>query len=162
MIALISDTHENEPAMQKAVEIIKKRSPDFVVHLGDIISPPMLEYFKGLKMKIIFGNNDGEHAGLAMKAESLGFEKPVEEAEFSHKGKKFYAYHGTDKSRLDQRIFYGSYDYVLTGHTHQKRDEKIKSTRVINPGAFFRCDPYTIAFLDEGKDEVEFVEIPRS
>ena len=161
MIALISDTHENEEAIKKAVAIIKKRDPDFVVHLGDIISPPMLEYFKGLKLKIIFGNNDGEHAGLIKKAESLGFEEPKEEAEFSHHGKRLYAYHGTDSNRLDHRIFFGSYDYVLTGHTHKKRDEKIKGTRVINPGALFRINPYTIAFLDVEKDKVEFVEIPR-
>ncbi|HIH05078.1 TPA: metallophosphoesterase family protein [Candidatus Woesearchaeota archaeon] len=52
-------------------------------------------------------------------------------------------------------------NYVLTGHTHAKRDEKVKQTRVINPGALFRCTPYTIAFLDVEKDGVEFVEIPR-
>ena len=161
MIALISDTHENEEAIKKAVAAIKAREPEFTIHLGDIISPPMLEHFKGLKMRIVFGNNDGERVGLAQKATSLGFEEPKEELEMVHKGRKLYAYHGTDKDRLDQRIFYGGYGYVLTGHTHAKRDEKVKQTRVINPGALFRCTPYTIAFLDVEKDGVEFVEIPR-
>lgn|SRR3989338_5354377 len=161
MIALISDTHENEEATAKAVAIIKQRNPELVIHLGDIISPPMLSFFEGLKMRIIYGNNDGEKLGLRHKAQKLGFEGPFEDIEFTHKGKKLYAYHGTDANRLNQRIFYGNYDYVLCGHTHQKRDEKVKGTRVINPGALLRCNPYTIAFLDAEKDDVEFVEIPR-
>lgn len=159
MIALISDTHENEEAIKKAVAVIRQRKPELVIHLGDIISPAMLDHFQGLRMTFLFGNNDGERAGLAKKAKALGFEGPVDELENVHKSKKLYACHGTDKERLDQRIFYGGYDYVLTGHTHLKRDEKVKQTRVINPGALFRCAPYTVAFLDVEKDSVEFVEI---
>ncbi len=161
MIALISDTHENEEAIKKAVSIIKRRKPELVLHLGDIISPPMLDYFRGLRMKIILGNNDGYVEGLRTKAKKLGFEEPKEEVELTHKGKRIYAYHGTDQDKLKQRIRYGNYDYVLTGHTHLKRDEVVKKTRVINPGALFRCNPYTIAFLDVEKDVVEFVEIPK-
>jgi uncharacterized protein len=161
MIALISDTHENEEAMKKAVALIKKRKVAFTIHLGDIVSPPVLMHFKGLKMKILYGNNDGEELGLRTMSKKLKFEGPFEELEFSYLGKKFYAYHGTDSNRLNHRIFYGGYDYVLTGHTHKKRDEKVGGTRVINPGALFRCTPYTIAFLDVEKDSAEFVEISR-
>ncbi len=161
MIALISDTHENEAAIQKAVSVIRSRKPEFTVHLGDIISPAMLGYFKGLRMKLLFGNNDGERAGLAKEALNLGFDEPKDEIELLHKGKRVYAYHGTDRERLEQRIWYGSYDYVLTGHTHLRRDGRIKNTRVINPGALFRCSPFTIAFLDVEKDTVEFIEIPK-
>ncbi|MBI2647490.1 metallophosphoesterase family protein, partial [Candidatus Woesearchaeota archaeon] len=54
------------------------------------------------------------------------------------------------------------YDYVLTGHTHIKRDEKIGKTRIINPGALFGIHPYTIALLDVEKDKLNFVEIKRN
>ena len=37
MIGIISDTHENENAIKKAVEIFKDKNTDFVVHCGDII-----------------------------------------------------------------------------------------------------------------------------
>ena len=60
MIGIISDTHENEKSTQKAVAVLKDRNVELVVHCGDIISPPMLEHFKGLKMKFVYGNNDGE------------------------------------------------------------------------------------------------------
>ena len=159
MLGIISDTHENEEAIKKAAGIFKQKNPDFLVHCGDIISPPMLEHFQGFKMKFVFGNNDGERNGLNAKAKEFGFEEVTDEKEFTFKGKKFYVYHGTNKNRLDAAIKSNKYDYVLTGHTHIKRDEKSGKTRVINPGSLFRIHPYTIALLDVGKDKLEFVEV---
>lgn len=162
MIGIISDTHENEEAIKKAVKIFKDKNIEFAVHCGDIISPPVLEHFKGLNMKFVFGNNDGERNGLNAKAKELGFEEIKEELEFECKGKKFYAYHGTKKEILDKAIKSNKYDYVLTGHTHIKKDEKIRKTRVINPGALFRIYPYTVALLDAEKDKLEFLGVKRS
>ncbi|MBS3113632.1 metallophosphoesterase [Candidatus Woesearchaeota archaeon] len=159
MIGIISDTHENEKSTQKAVAVFKERNVDFVVHCGDIISPPMLEHFKGLKMKFVYGNNDGEKEGLNEKAKELGFEEITDEREFEHNRKKFYVYHGTNKNKLDAAIKSNKYDYALTGHTHIKMDEKLGKTRVINPGALFRTLPYTIALLDVEKDKLEFVRV---
>ena len=159
MIGIISDTHENEEAIRKAVEIFKERNVDFAVHCGDIICPPMLEHFKGLKMKFVFGNNDGERGGLNDKSRELGWEEVADEKEFEYENKKFYAYHGTSRNKLDAAIKSNKYDYVLTGHTHIKRDEKIGNTRVINPGALFRIYQKTIALLDAEKGKLEFIEI---
>ena len=113
-------------------------------------------------MKFVFGNNDGERIGLNVKAKELGWDEVIDEKEFEYKGKKFYVYHGTNKEKLDAAIKSNKYDYVLTGHTHIKRDEKIGNTRVINPGALFRIYPYTIALLDVEKDKLEFIEIKRN
>ena len=159
MIGIISDTHENEKAIKKAVELFKDKKVDFVVHCGDIISPPVLEHFKGLNMKFVFGNNDGERNGLNAKAKELGFEEITDEKEFTYKRKKFYVYHGTNKEKLETAIKSNKYNYILTGHTHIKRDEKINKTRVINPGALFRIYPYTIALLDVAKDDLTFKKI---
>ena len=159
MIGIISDTHENEEAIKKAAAIFKEKNVEFAVHCGDIICPPMLEYFKGLKMKFVYGNNDGERIGLNNKAKELGWEEVSDEKEFEFKGKKFYVYHGTNKPKLDAAIKSNKYDYVLTGHTHIKRDKKIGKTRVINPGALFRIYPNTIASLDAEKDKLEFIVI---
>lgn len=161
MIGIISDTHENEEAIKKAVKIFKETNVDFVVHCGDIISPPVLEHFKNLKMKFVFGNNDGEKIGLNNKAKEYNWEEITEEKEFGYKGKKFYVYHGTNRNKLDEAIKSNKYDYILTGHTHLKRDEKIGDTRVINPGALFRIFPHTIALLDVEKNNLEFVEVKR-
>ena len=159
MIGIISDTHENEDAIKKAVAVFKNRNIEFAVHCGDIISPPMLEHFEGLKMKFVFGNNDGERNGLKMKAQELGYDEIKNELNFKYKDRSFYVYHGTDEEKLDDAIKSNKYDYVLTGHTHIKRNAKIGKTRVINPGALFRIYPYTVAFLDTSNDKVEFVKV---
>lgn len=157
MIGIISDTHENEEAIKKAVAIFKDKNVDFAVHCGDIISPPMLEHFKGLKMKLVYGNNDGERNGLLAKCREFGFDDINDELEFEYRGKSFYVCHGTKKEKLDAAIQSNKYDYVLTGHTHTKRDEKKGKTRVVNPGALFRIYPYTIALLDLEGDKIQFV-----
>jgi len=159
MIGIISDTHENEEAIKKAVALFKERGVDFVVHCGDIISPPMLEYFKELKMKFIYGNNDGEREGLKEMCKKLDFGEIKDEKEFTYKNKKFYAYHGTRLKILNDAIQSNKYDYVLTGHTHAKRDDKIGKARVINPGALFRVYPCTVALLDAENDKLEFYQV---
>jgi len=161
MIGIISDTHENEEAMTKAVALFKLKNVDFVVHCGDIVSPPVLEHFQGLKMKLVFGNNDGEREGLKAMCKKFGFEEIADEKEFEYQGKKFYVYHGTNEKKLDEAIKSNKYDYILTGHTHIKKDEKIGKTRIINPGALFRIYPYTVALLDVENDKLEFIEIKR-
>lgn len=161
MLGIISDTHENEEAIKKAVELFKQKNVAFAVHCGDIISPPMLEHFQGLKMKFVFGNNDGERNGLNEKAKLLGFEEIKDELEFEYNGKRFYVYHGTISRVLQDAIKSNKYGYVLTGHTHIKKNEKAGRARVINPGALFTIYPYTVALLDAEKDLVQFEEIKR-
>jgi len=158
MIGIISDTHEQVKAIKKAVKILKKKKVEFVIHCGDIISPPMLELFKGLKMKIIFGNNDGEKTGLNSRAEKLGFEEITETKCFEHKGKKFWVVHGKDPDILVFAIRDQVYDYIITGHTHETYNRKKGITRIINPGSLLPETP-TMAILDIRKDEVKFINI---
>ncbi len=160
MIGIITDTHENVAAVKKIVEILKQRNPEIVVHCGDIISPLMLQEFEGLPMKFVFGNNDGEKKGLNAKAESFGFEEITEDKEFENQGKKFYVYHGTDKHKLQQKIDSQEYDYIITGHTHELRDEKVGKTRIINTGAFFIRNPDgKVGLLDVETDTLELVDV---
>lgn len=161
MLGILSDTHENIDSIEIAVKKFKSRGIEHVVHCGDIISPPVLKYFSGLTMHLVFGNNDGERDGLKLMAKELGFSEPTDELELELEGKKLYAYHGTKVKILNKAIESQNYDYVLTGHTHKIRNETLGRTRVINPGALFLCSPYTIAVLDLAKDILEIVEIQK-
>jgi putative phosphoesterase len=160
IIGIISDTHEDARMIRKAVRIFKERAPSFIVHCGDIISPPVLENFAGLPLRLVYGNNDGERSGLKKKCAELGFFGIEDTLEFSHAGRSFFVNHGTFPSIVDRAISSGRYDYVLHGHTHEKRNELIGKTRVINPGALYSADIYSIAFLEPETGAVEFVEIP--
>jgi len=159
LVGIVSDTHEDVRMIVRAVEIFKKRAPSVVIHCGDIISPPVLERFRGLPLRLVFGNNDGERSGLKKKCEELGFIGIDDTACFEFAGKSFLVNHGTRSRVIDEAITTQQYDYVLHGHTHIRRDELCGKTKVINPGALFSADDYSIAFLTPETGEVEFVEI---
>lgn len=160
LIGIISDTHEDVRMICKAVKVLKERAPGLVIHCGDIISPPVLEHFSGLPLRLVFGNNDGERSGLKQKCAELNFIEIDDTLIFNHAGKSFFVNHGTRSSVINTAANSQQYDYVLHGHTHQARNELVGRTRVINPGALFSAESYSIAFLEPVTGAVEFVEIP--
>ena len=160
LVGILSDTHEDVRMIIKAVKLFNARSPSMVIHCGDIISPPVLERFAGLPLRVVFGNNDGERSGLKKKCGELGFPEIDDTLNFEHAGKKFFVNHGTSARVIDEAVATQAFDYVLHGHTHFPRDEVVGRTRIVNPGALFSADSYTIAFLEPETGKVEFVEIP--
>ncbi|MBR9690877.1 metallophosphoesterase [Candidatus Woesearchaeota archaeon] len=156
MIGIISDTHEQYESILKAVEIFKLKNVEFVVHCGDVISPGMLKHFEGLNMKFVFGNCDGERKGLIETSRKYGWNEINDALEFEHKNKKFYVVH--NPILADEAVQSEKYDYVFHGHTHEKRDEKIGKTRIINPGRLLN-PPRTIVILDVTNDSLEFIPI---
>ena len=159
MLGIISDTHENTPLINEAVRLLKSRDPALVIHCGDIISPPTLQCFAGLRMRFVFGNNDGERGGLRKRAQALGFGDINDELEFELDGKRFYVYHGTNPTIIGDKTSSQLYDYVLFGHTHIPSDTRQGRTRAINPGALYMASEYTIAFLDPVSDNLELVKV---
>ncbi len=155
MIGIISDTHDNVESTMKAIAFFKEKKVEFVIHLGDVVAPPTLMKFEGLKMYFVRGNNDGELVGLKKTAESIGAEFVEDILELTHKGKKIAATHYPDKA--EELANTNQYDYVLYGHDHKQRNEKIGKTRIINPGAhYYGCDN-SVVLLDVEKDEVTFI-----
>jgi putative phosphoesterase len=159
-IGIVSDTHEHVKTIIKAVALFKERNPAIVIHCGDIISPPVLERFAGLPLRLVYGNNDGERSGLKKKCAELGFTEIVDTLTFECADKKFFVNHGTNPRVIAEAAASQQYDYVLHGHTHEMRNEMVGRTRIINPGALFSADSYTVAFLTVETGAVEFVEIP--
>lgn len=161
MIGIISDTHENLPVLRKAIPALKSFSPSLVLHCGDIVSPAVLDVLRELPMRFVFGNNDSDRGGLRKKAEELGFGAIDDELVLTIGEKTLYIYHGTRAGLVETKADSQEYDYVIHGHTHRRRNERIGNTRVINPGAMFNASLYSFATLDLDTDTVEFHEIPR-
>ena len=159
LVGIVSDTHEYTRMITKAVAVLKSRSPALVIHCGDIISPPTVERFSGLPMRFVFGNNDGERSGLKKKCAEHGFGDIDDTLCFTHAGKSFFVNHGTSLRVINEAIDSQAYDYILHGHTHEERNEVVGRSRVINPGALYSAERYTIAFLAPESGDVEFVEI---
>ena len=63
LIGAISDSHDNLPQIEKAVQILNYQKVDLVLHAGDYVAGFVIPKFKALNCKLIcvFGNNDGDH-----------------------------------------------------------------------------------------------------
>jgi len=131
-IGIISDSHENMPAIAAAVKIFNEEAVEVVFHAGDIISPISHREFKKLKSRLIFtfGNNDGDREYLKEKFGGL--------AEFHDfysgtvGGRKFFMTHCPDF--VDHIASLGKYDVIIYGHTHRIDFRRAGNTLIINPG----------------------------
>lgn len=160
MIAIISDTHENIPLLRRALDIIKIENVDFIVHCGDMVSPSTLKEFEGFPLRFVLGNNDGEVRGLSITASKMQIDVPTMWLDFDYKDARFLVVHDVSDDFIQERIDMQIYNYVLCGHTHVRRDERIFNTRIINPGALcFRTTQPGFALLDVENDSLRFVDV---
>lgn len=159
MIVVLSDSHDNEAIVQKAVQQISALSPSLVIHCGDFQSPHMLEQFKELPFRAVFGNCDGPRSLFQQKAQELRLQPLAEELEIEIEGAQIYVTHGTQQSIIEEMIEAQLYDYIFHGHTHIQRDERYGRTRVINPGALYRAKIYSYVTIDISNDKVTYLQV---
>lgn len=160
MIGIISDTHDNTESIKRAVDVFKDNNVDVVIHCGDLICPLNLELFEGLNLFIVKGNCDGEIPFLKKNLEKINGQYFDDLGEITLNDKNVAFTHGHDETIMSKLIESRRFDYVFHGHTHEKKDEKVKKTRVINPGALYMpVKEKTVALLDLEKDKLEFIEV---
>ena len=162
-IAIISDTHDSIPNLEKAIKIIKEKGAEQIFHCGDLISPfmiPILGKFEK-PIHLILGNNPGD-IFLMMKHlknyPQINFHGEMAFLNINnfkiamvHYPKIAYALAST-----------GEYDFVFCGHTHEYEVKEIGKTLVINPGEILgkEGDP-TFAIIDLEKKEIEKIVIKK-
>jgi len=69
LIGAVSDSHDNLPKIEKAVELLNELKVELVLHAGDYVSPFTIARFNKLNCPLIgiFGNNDGDHQLLTKR-----------------------------------------------------------------------------------------------
>lgn len=160
LIGIISDTHNDIEATEKALEILAARNVEILVHAGDINSPRMLEFFKGLDCYIVLGNGDLiDSDEIRKKGIELGMRPAEVKMEFSLGGKNFAVFHGHDVPLFRDAVSSGKFDYIIKGHTHFFENYVNNNCRIINPGALYRRDESSFAILDIETDKVEKILI---
>ena len=158
LIGLISDTHDYIQHIKKAVEIFKERKVELVLHIGDYCSPFTIPLFKGLSLKGIFGNNDGDKFLLISKFREIGADIEGDFMTLDVEGLHIAVYHGTYSEITASLCESGRYDVVITGHTHEMVKQIVGETLWINPGTANGFEgKATIAFLDSETKNVTFV-----
>ena len=162
-LGIISDTHDNVAAIERAVELFQAEDVDALVHCGDFIAPPVLPLFDGFELHGVLGNNDGELDGLELFFDDLGngSELHGRYADLEFDGTRIGVLHGDQgMDVVDDWAESGEYDYVCYGHFHRAEERDVDGTTVINPGAHFPMVPKedrSVVILDT--DEVRFLGV---
>ncbi len=161
-IGLLSDTHDNTENLTEALKILDRESIRVVIFCGDVVDVELLPLFAGLELHLVEGNIDQDPAALRRAVERLGNSSTFGlEYTATLEGRRIVALHGHLTDRLNELIHSGVYDYVIHGHTHRRRAERIGATHVINPGALggIRYERHSFAILDLATDDLHIVEI---
>ena len=159
LVGVISDTHDNMNMLKKAVDLFNEREVEHVLHAGDYIAPFTAREFRRLRCKLVgvFGNNDGEKAGLVKNFEEFG-ELHEGTYQLDLDGKMIAITHYPDIAETLARR--GPYDVVIYGHTH-RAEIRMGKPLLINPG---ECGGWlegksTVMLLDLKETQAELVEL---
>lgn len=167
LIGIMSDSHDNINAIQKAIKIFKERQVEKILHLGDIVAPFTIKYFKDVGNKLIgiFGNNDGDKFTLMDvfgKYEAKLSEAPLELEIDSKKIIMIHGYRSPDTTKffVESLAHMKKYDIILYGHTHVLDNRVIDKTRIINPGETcgYLTAKRTVVLYNTKTDSVELIQ----
>jgi putative phosphoesterase len=161
LVGILSDSHGRADRVEAALELLDAHDAELFIHLGDLGSVDVIAAMSGRNVRLVLGNCDWEETELrrACKFHGLHVDHPIGRLQV---GDSTIAYtHGHLPELMDVALAEGV-DWLLHGHTHLVRDERIGRTRVINPGALQRARRYTVALLDTELDALELFELPAS
>ena len=134
-IGIISDTHDHQRNVARAIDLFKERDVQYVLHAGDIVTAPMVQGFAERWRERVFavvGNCDADRASLQATVERCGgridncYEGDID-------GKAIHMTHTPQK--LAQAVGRQQYDLVVYGHTHRHDIRREGKTLIVNPGA---------------------------
>jgi putative phosphoesterase len=161
-IGILSDTHNDSDATRQALAEFRQRGVTMLFHCGDLTTAEMVKLFDGFDVRLVRGNMD-RHFVKALKAAVaaqpggrwLGKGDLVE-----MDGKLIAVTHG-DREDVFESLLFSEPDYLLHGHTHRRRDERVGPTRVINPGAVggMQHEARSICILDLRTDHLDVIHL---
>ena len=155
LVGLISDTHDNLPMIRKALAALADAGVECLIHPGDFVAPFALKAILEFDGPVygVFGNNDGEHAGLKKLLGDL--EKGPRRLTLG--GKNITVIH--DETKLTDADVVRS-DVVVVGHTHAVEIRR-GNPLVVNPGdcSGWVAGRNTVATLDTGTLEVKIINL---
>lgn len=161
LVAVMSDSHDNIPALRRAVSISVDRGCGMIIHCGDFVAPFMLNELDaaGIPVHGVFGNNDGDRYLLTKNSLTVcknitlhGWFGKVDAG-----GRTIAFIH--DGTVADDLAAGGRYDIVCFGHFHVYSRKMVGNTLVLNPGELLGKDgPPGFCILDTESLQVERVE----
>lgn len=136
LLAVMSDTHDHIWNLRKALDIIRDRNAQAIVHCGDFVAPFMLKELNQIHVPVhgVFGNNDGDQYLLTRMslAESSNVHLYGLMGELTLEDFKIAFSHY--RVVADGLAAGGQYDLVCFGHSHKALLHRREKTDLLNPG----------------------------
>lgn len=161
--AIISDSHDNWPNIEKAIKYLDHLKIDTMIHCGDISSGEVLKQI-GLKFNgdihAILGNVSSNKDTMQRKSTDAGNITLYDETgkiEIDNLKIAFNHY----PWEADKLAKSGKYDLVFYGHDHKPWDKQVNKTRMLNPGTLaglFTKATFAIYDTDTKKAELIILE----
>lgn len=142
-IGIMSDTHDNLPNVERAIQHFTAQQVELIIHCGDWVTPFVPQFIFTLEPKLtipiksVFGNNEGDHYRFLerQKQENWNIEFHKETLVLDVDGRSIAVYHGTDQRLTEALIASNLYGVVCTGHTHVPVVHETNTVLHINPGS---------------------------
>ncbi len=156
LIGILSDSHGQHNLVGAALRFFDSLGVEYVVHCGDVGGSVVLDHLVGRRCAFVWGNMDAVDGRLRSYLETVDLPLPPKPPlRLELDGKTVVVFHGHERG-MHRAVRTSEADYILHGHTHVARDERIGTVRVINPGALHRAWPKTVAILNTSTDCVTF------
>lgn len=158
-IGILSDTHNQRENLGKALSLFSKVGVDLLVHCGDVTTVETALLMAEFRLIYVYGNLDqatGEIQQALLAYDGLIFAGAFYSGEVG--GVSLAVIHGNVPGSVEGLARSGKYRYVLHGHTHLRRQEKIGKAWVINPGALggARRETRSVCVLDTTTGKMRF------
>ena len=159
VIGILSDSHDKIPALQAAIKVLLANGAQMLIHCGDLGGEQAIDCLAGHDAAFVWGNCDWDRRGLDEYARSVGVRCLGTGGCLDLDGKRVCVTHGDEPPTIQRLLADPETNYLLMGHTHQRRDERVGHVRVINPGALHRANVKTVALLDLTNDRLTVLEV---
>ena len=168
-IGIISDTHDNWPALDKVCAHFGDESVNILIHCGDVCAPltlgHLLDQYDG-EIHLVLGNVDGDPFLMATRfADRKNLHQyGAERAEIELGDRKLAVQHYPSLARGLAAT--GAYDAVFFGHDHQQHTERRRvsgrDVLLANPGTLSAMgEPRTFLIYDSESNDVRLLEVDR-
>jgi putative phosphoesterase len=134
-VGIITDTHDQQSILKKAIKVFTEHHVDCVLHAGDITSPSSVQALASIdhvKFIGVFGNCDSDKSALEsiVSSHEGEIQKGVYRGQIGEK--KLLMAH--DPNAFGNMPITGDFDLIVYGHTHVQDIRRDGNTLVINPG----------------------------
>ena len=156
-LGILSDSHAQADRTRRALQALQAAGATRFIHCGDVETEQVLDQLAGLDAHVVFGNCDPARA-LGRYARDIGLQVHHPMGRMDVDGHTLAFTHGDDPDLMQAALDEGVH-FLLHGHTHLRRDTRMGGTRVINPGALHRANPFTAALLVPATGELRSFQV---